>query len=85
LTQSTRAISAISPTSPGREQSGQRYQGGAERHDVRQSAVDERSEDGLGHQARALIDQLKRSLADRDHRGERHDRHDEDRDRHPEN
>jgi hypothetical protein len=41
--------------------------------------VDERSEDGLGHRARALIDQVK-DLAERDHRAENHDHHDEHRD-----
>ena len=37
-------------------------------------AVDERAEDGLGHRARALIDQVK-DLAERDHRAENHDQH----------
>ena len=36
--------------------------------------VDERAEDGLGHRARALIDQVK-DLAERDHRAENHDQH----------
>ena len=38
--------------------------------------VDERAEEGLGHRARALIDQVK-DLAERDHRAENHDHHDE--------
>ena len=46
--------------------------------------VDERSEDGLGHRARALIDQVK-DLAERDHRAENHDHHDEHRDHRVEN
>jgi hypothetical protein len=46
--------------------------------------VDERSEDGLGHRARALIDQVK-DLAERDHRAENHDHHDERRDHRAEN
>ena len=46
--------------------------------------VDERSEDGLGHRARALIDQVK-DLAERDHRAENHDHHDEHRDHRAEN
>jgi hypothetical protein len=46
--------------------------------------VDERSEDDLGHRARALIDQVK-DLAERDHRAENHDHHDEHRDHRAEN